>query len=469
MADVNWGIQKFQQPNQLNIQPGIQNYFQGQANQRANQQAQQQAQRAQIEQAQVKQAQLKQKTINDLMKQSQKITPEGVTMDKPKFIQGLYQAGYGQDAQAYEYQQYQQDTQKQKDFMNNFEMKREAERSMFKDTEGMMEAVVDKDPKEAAKLLKLTYAKWKMDASGIADEITREQFDAMKLSMEEDFAGQGQFLNTDAGILFGDKRSGTTRTLINPETNKPYMPSFAPKAGKVIETAGGQTLVEPVGGKPISQYGPKPATTIAQAKLDLDEERSGREFEKPNLTIGEEAIDREFGKDYAKFVTGGFADAVKGVDQMNGAVSELKAGKHNYTGPVLSKNPKWGREMTHQPSVDLQERVEDLVQRNLRVILGAQFTEEEGKRLIARAYNISLDEKINAKRLERLAKQMNDALQAKKQAADYFNKNGTLKGFPMPLITSQSQFNLSGSQPITKKPIGTKSTKKRRKATAEDF
>ena len=36
MGDVNWGIQQFQQPAQLDLQPGIQNYFTGQYNQREN-------------------------------------------------------------------------------------------------------------------------------------------------------------------------------------------------------------------------------------------------------------------------------------------------------------------------------------------------------------------------------------------------------------------------------------------------
>ena len=69
------------------------------------------------------------------------------------------------------------------------------------------------------------------------------------------------------------------------------------------------------------------------------------------------------------------------------------------------------------------------MQRNLRLILGAQFTEKEGQRLIARAYNPSLSEQENAKRVRNLIKQMQSAAEAKASAARYFEENGTLAGW----------------------------------------
>jgi len=61
--------------------------------------------------------------------------------------------------------------------------------------------------------------------------------------------------------------------------------------------------------------------------------------------------------------------------------------------------------------------------------LGPQFTEKEGERLIARAYNPRLSEKENVKRVRRLIDQIKSAAKAKGDAADYFEKNGTLAGY----------------------------------------
>ena len=70
-----------------------------------------------------------------------------------------------------------------------------------------------------------------------------------------------------------------------------------------------------------------------------------------------------------------------------------------------------------------------MVQRNLRIILGAQFTEEEGKRLIKRAYNPRLEESQNIKRLDRLINSMKKAREAQMAANKHFQEKGTLKGY----------------------------------------
>jgi len=91
--------------------------------------------------------------------------------------------------------------------------------------------------------------------------------------------------------------------------------------------------------------------------------------------------------------------------------------------------PDFVTSITHPQAVNTREQVEEVVQRNLRVILGAQFTQKEGDRLIARAYNPRLSEAENAKRLGRLIVSMDRAAKAKLAAADYFERNGTMKGY----------------------------------------
>ena len=91
-------------------------------------------------------------------------------------------------------------------------------------------------------------------------------------------------------------------------------------------------------------------------------------------------------------------------------------------------------------AIDVKETISEVVQRNLRVILGAAFTAKEGEGLIARAYNPALDEKINAKRVRRLMIAMEQALDAKDKAAQYYEKNGTLNGFKGTANFSMSDF-----------------------------
>lgn len=149
-----------------------------------------------------------------------------------------------------------------------------------------------------------------------------------------------------------------------------------------------------------------------------------------NLTKGQEALDRNFAADYADYVAGGgFAEVQKNLTDLREVRDQLKAGKTNLTGPVTGGLLGFARPMINQGSVNAQERVESVAQKNLKLILGGQFAMKEGEQLIKRAYNPSLDETINAERLDGLIKQMETAAKTKQEASEYFEKNGTLNGF----------------------------------------
>jgi hypothetical protein len=155
---------------------------------------------------------------------------------------------------------------------------------------------------------------------------------------------------------------------------------------------------------------------------------------KATLSPGETALDQAYAKDHVDFVQGGAADAQKGVDQLKGVIQQLEAtatGKSNVaiTGPTVGRLPDAVAAYTNPEAIAARDRVGEIVQRNLKTILGAQFTQKEGDALIARAYNPALNEGENAARLKALLGTMEKALSVKKEAADYFEKNGTLKGF----------------------------------------
>jgi hypothetical protein len=153
-----------------------------------------------------------------------------------------------------------------------------------------------------------------------------------------------------------------------------------------------------------------------------------------SLTPGEKALDTAYAKDHVDFVQGGAADARKGVDQLKGVIGQLEAvatGKSNtaLTGPTVGRLPDAVAAYTNPEAIAARDRVGEIVQRNLKTILGAQFTQKEGDALIARAYNPALGEGENAARLKALLGTMEKALTAKQAAAEYFEANGTLKGF----------------------------------------
>lgn len=163
--------------------------------------------------------------------------------------------------------------------------------------------------------------------------------------------------------------------------------------------------------------------------------------EQVQLTPGQEAVDKKFGEQVFEWMSGGGQDMTGQIAQLGAVAQELEdieagTSDKDLTGVAVALTPEFVRAFTNPDSVDAREQVEEVVQRNLRLILGAQFTEREGERLIARAYNFRLGEGRNAARVRRLLLQMSTAAQQKQAMVDYFNENGTLAGYvgKMPTI-----------------------------------
>ena len=146
------------------------------------------------------------------------------------------------------------------------------------------------------------------------------------------------------------------------------------------------------------------------------------------LSPFQEAVDKAFAADYLAFQQGGGADSIKQISQLNEALKMLESGEP-VTGTALNLLPPTMQAFFNTDGVIAKEAVEEVVQRNLRLILGAQFTEKEGERLIARAYNEKLPPEENAKRVRRLLAQMTTAADQKQAMAQYAEQHGTLAGF----------------------------------------
>lgn len=146
------------------------------------------------------------------------------------------------------------------------------------------------------------------------------------------------------------------------------------------------------------------------------------------LTPYQKERDKKAAGDNYTYETGGGQDQEKLMNQLHEVRKRLQSGD-NLTGWWNRITPDAALTIFNPEAIDTREMVEESVQRNLRAVLGAQFTEKEGERLISRAFNPSLDENQNLARLNRLIAQMEAAHAAKQDAIEYANKNGTLAGW----------------------------------------
>ena len=147
-----------------------------------------------------------------------------------------------------------------------------------------------------------------------------------------------------------------------------------------------------------------------------------------DLTPGQKKLDEKAADDIFQWQSGGGQDMAAQIAQLKPVIADLEAGKP-ITGISVAVQPDLLLAMTNPRALQNREAVEEVVQRNLRVILGAQFTEREGERLISRAFNPKLPPAENAKRVRRLFMQMETAAEQKQAMVDYFNENGTLRGY----------------------------------------
>lgn len=156
------------------------------------------------------------------------------------------------------------------------------------------------------------------------------------------------------------------------------------------------------------------------------------------VNVGGRETDKKFAEDYVSFATGGYADTVKQLEQLRSASKILETSPEGtITGPTIGIMPRPALASLNPQAASTLENVEEVVQRNLRLILGAQFTEKEGERLISRSYNPYLPQAENKKRVDRLITQIQSAAEAKLSASKYFQENGTLEGWTGKLWTMQ--------------------------------
>lgn len=169
-----------------------------------------------------------------------------------------------------------------------------------------------------------------------------------------------------------------------------------------------------------------------QAELDKQKLKAAAETkateEGPKLTPAEKKIDEEFGKGYAAWVQGN-QRAVDSDIQTLLEVEQQLENSNNLTGPIKGAGGEGYQTFFNPQGKAVADAVASVTQKNLKEILGGQFAQKEGEQIIKRAFDPQLSEKENLKRVRKLREMMQEAAKDKTAAANYFEENGTLKGF----------------------------------------
>ncbi len=144
------------------------------------------------------------------------------------------------------------------------------------------------------------------------------------------------------------------------------------------------------------------------------------------------ALDKAYAKDHLDWTRGGGPNMGAEIAQINTVLQNLERGDQ-LTGPTVGLINNVGLlGLVNPDAEDAKQQVEQVVQSNLKLVLGAQFTEKEGEQLIARAYNPMLSPEKNIARLRKLYLQMQTAWKQRQAMADYYVKDYTLRGYEGP-------------------------------------
>lgn len=172
---------------------------------------------------------------------------------------------------------------------------------------------------------------------------------------------------------------------------------------------------------------------LLQAKKEAADIKAGAKEEKP--TPGQAALDKDFAKTYNDWNTNGKGLFEKNLARLENAKDELKK-SYLTTGRVIGRLPDLIRP---EKSIQIRDDVQAAAMASLRATLGPQFTEDEGKRIMAMAYNEKLSPAENIKKIDAAIKELKDNAINMESRSQHFEQNGTLKGWKSPKVTQKQE------------------------------
>ena len=438
---VNWGNQRLQPNTPLNIQPGIQNYFQAQQNARMQQTMQMQQDKARRDRE-------KQENLQRAMQESMEITPEGVRPNKKKYVSNLYNLGLTNEAFTYEQQFDEEERKKSEAFMTKQKMLLQAKGDIFKQNEPYLRALTD--PKERANLLKDSYKQWKMDGSQLPDELTDEFLDQM--AQAQQFAPNKfqQATDADLNALKFDPSTGEySQALLNGE------PFKRPQTYTNVETPEGYVQLPT---KTPTQTAPDPIKDLTPAgkkKRELEEKKVDLQIIQAGVNL-KKAI--KMAKDGGQFkVTqyeaSGYGIRMKETEEVMDQLNAEGFDRTKVTLALLNKGPEL---MKSGPLKRYVQAQRSFINATLRRESGAAIAQSEFDNAEVQYFPAVGDDAATL------------AQKKKNREVVHAMMRAEAGGAWTETISHLADIRNNNVQPITSNPVGGKK-KKRRKATAADF
>ena len=175
-----------------------------------------------------------------------------------------------------------------------------------------------------------------------------------------------------------------------------------------------------------------PGYLIEIAKLRKEEEEKEQSLA-GQLKPGEQKIDEKFSAEVVNFISSGAEGKIlKQMDVIQTTIDELKNNPEKYYGSALNRivaGTPIAKDFLTPELANLKETYDGAIQGALRSILGAAYTEQEGKDVLRRGFNVRLPPADNIARMERELKSLESQLANKKRTIEYFQDKGTLRGF----------------------------------------
>jgi hypothetical protein len=165
---------------------------------------------------------------------------------------------------------------------------------------------------------------------------------------------------------------------------------------------------------------------LQQAQLDATMAKAANaKATTPKGSVGQQAVDRDFAKDYNEWTSGGAQGAKTEIQKLRNVAAALR-NKEVTTGGLTGMFPD---RMTSASLLRARSDVQSTIMNSLRAILGAAFTEKEGERVIKNTWNEGDSTENNLARVERLANDLEAKARDKDAKAKYYEQFGSLQGF----------------------------------------
>lgn len=254
---------------------------------------------------------------------------------------------------------------------------------------------------------------------------------------------------TKQRISLDDLKNADAKSLSDPNSSvsKAYRDYARVLGANVGDTVPASQLesIRPLIEKQASLEEARMARSENRADRALDRELKMREMEAKReadkketpLTKGQQEVDKKFAVDYNEWTSGGSEIAKNEINKLKNIANDLR-NKKIETGGLTGMFPD---RITSEKVLATRAGIESSVMSSLRPILGAQFTQEEGARVIKNTWNEADSTENNLKRMERLIQDLTAQAQAKAAKVKHFESSGTLGGYKSQDMSSEVKTN----------------------------